>query len=175
MDQVQLIPQPAVILTQPVSQSVVGPTNVVISVATTGTPPLLYNWWKAGVSVPGLNAASLTLSNASRANSGTYWVVVTNAAGGMTSSNAVLTVRVPQLLGTPTLLPDGSILLSSTDAGGGVISSTDLANLFAQASSNLVDWVTLSNALSITNGAIQLQDPAAANSPARFYRIIEGP
>jgi len=42
VDQVQLIPQPAVILTQPVSQSVVGPTNVVISVATTGTPPLLY-------------------------------------------------------------------------------------------------------------------------------------
>jgi hypothetical protein len=77
------------------------------------------------------------------------------------------------LLGTPVFLPDGSILLSSTDAGGGQLSPADLANLQAQASTNLVDWTTLTNALTLTNGVLQLQDPGATNLPLRFYRILE--
>jgi len=173
VDQLQLIPQPPVISTQPASQNIVGPTNVVLNVGVTGTPPLTYLWWKDGNPVPGANAASLVLPNAVRTNSGTYWVVVTNAADTVTSSNAVLDVRVPQLLGTPTFQPDGSILLSSTDVGGGQLTSAELANLQVQASTNLVDWMTLSNALVLTNGAIQLQDPDATNSPMRYYRILE--
>ena len=176
VDQLQLIPQPPVISTQPASQDVVGPTNVVLNVGVTGTPPLTFRWWKDGNLVPGANAASLVLLNAVRTNSGTYWVVVTNAANAantVTSSNAVLVVRVPQLLGTPTFQPDGSILLSSTDVGGGQLTPADLANLQVQVSTNLVDWLTLSNALVLTNGAIQLQDAGATNSPMRFYRILE--
>jgi alpha-tubulin suppressor-like RCC1 family protein len=176
VDQLQLIPQPPVISTQPVSQDVVGPTNVVLNVGVTGTPPLTFRWWKDGSLVPGANAASLMLLNAVRTNSGIYWVVVTNAAStanSVTSSNAVLDVRVPQLLGTPTFQPDGSILLSSTDVGGGQLTSADLANLQIQVSTNLVDWMTLSNALVLTNGAIQLQDEGATNAPMRFYRILE--
>ena len=173
VDQLQLIPQPPVISTQPASQNVVGPTNVVFNVAVTGTPPLVYRWWKDGSLVPGGNAASLVLLNAMRTNSGTYWVVVTNVASGVTSSNAVLDVRVPQLLSVPVFQPDGSILLTSTDSGGGQLALTDLANLQVQVSTNLVDWMTLSNALVLTNGAIQLQDAGATNSPMRFYRILE--
>jgi hypothetical protein len=173
VDQLQLIPQPPVISTQPASQDVVGPTNVVLNVGVTGTPPLVYRWWKDGSLVPGANAASLTLLNAVRTNSGTYRVVVTNTANSATSSNAVLDVRVPQLLGTPAFQPDGSILLSSTDVGGGQLSSADLANFQVQVSTNLMDWMTLSNGLTLTNGVIQLQDPGAANSPMRFYRILE--
>jgi hypothetical protein len=173
VDQLQLIPQPPVISTHPASQNVVGPTNAVLNVGVTGTPPLVYRWWKDGSLVPGANAASLALLNAVRTNSGTYWVVVTNGAASVTSSNAVLEVHVPQLLGNPMFQPDGSMLLSSTDVGGGQLSSADLANLQVQASTNLVDWVTLPNALSLTNGVIELQDPGATNFPMRFYRILE--
>jgi alpha-tubulin suppressor-like RCC1 family protein len=173
VDQLQLIPQPPVISTQPASQDVVGPTNVVLNIGVTGTPPLTFRWWKDGSLVPGANAASLTLLNAVRTNSGTYRVVVTNTANSVTSSNAVLDVRVPQLLGTPAFQPDGSILLSSTDVGGGQLSSADLANFQVQVSTNLVDWMTLSNGLTLTNGVIQLQDPGATNSAARYYRILE--
>jgi hypothetical protein len=173
VDQLQLIPQPPVISTQPASQDVVGPANVVLNVGVTGTPPLVYRWWKDGSLVPGANAASLTLLNAVRTNSGAYRVVVTNTANSVTSSNAVLDVRVPQLLGTPAFQPDGNILLSSTDVGGGQLSSADLANFQVQVSTNLVDWMTLSNGLTLTNGVIQLQDPGATNSAARYYRIFE--
>ncbi|HEX7618105.1 MAG TPA: hypothetical protein VF480_05225, partial [Verrucomicrobiae bacterium] len=100
-------------------------------------------------------------------------VGVTNTANSVTSSNAVLDVRVPQMLGTPAFQPDGSILLSSTDVGGGQLSSTDLANFQVQVSTNLVDWMTLSNGLTLTNGVIRLQDPGATNSAARYYRILE--
>ena len=42
-------------------------------------------------------------------------------------------------------------------------------------SSNLVDWVDLTNALSISNGALVLTDAAATNQPIRFYRLLETP
>jgi hypothetical protein len=59
------------------------------------------------------------------------------------------------------------------DADGGLISPTDLANFEAQASTNLLDWGTLTNALSLTNGTLLLQDLDQTNYPARYYRIIE--
>jgi hypothetical protein len=42
-----------------------------------------------------------------------------------------------------------------------------------QASTNLVDWVTLPNALSLTNGLLQLQESGQSNFTARYYRLIE--
>jgi len=57
--------------------------------------------------------------------------------------------------------------------GGGILSAADLANLEVQVSTNLVDWATLPDALTLTNGAIQLQDTGATNQPMRFYRTIE--
>ena len=85
----------------------------------------------------------------------------------------VLRVHVPQLLGTPALQPDGSLLLSSTDLGGGLPTASDLTNFQAQVSTNLIDWSTLPTPLLLTNGAIQLVDPGATNSPDRFYRVLE--
>ncbi len=38
---------------------------------------------------------------------------------------------------------------------------------------NLVDWVTLPNALSLTNGMLQLQDSSQSNYNARYYRLVE--
>ena len=58
-------------------------------------------------------------------------------------------------------------------SNGGLLSASDLANLQAQSSTNLVDWVTLTNALTLTNGVIQLQDSSATSSPSRYYRILE--
>jgi hypothetical protein len=89
------------------------------------------------------------------------------------SSNAAVVVRVPQILGAPVLLPDGSLQLTSTDANGGTLTPADLANFEAQASTNLVNWVTLPNGLSLTNGMLQLNDAARTNFTTRYYRIVE--
>jgi len=173
VDQLQLIPQPPVILTQPAAQQVAGGTNVTFTVSATGTPTLSYRWRKEGSTVLVTGSPSYTLSNVTRANSGTYSVVVTNLGGSVTSSNAILIVHVPQHLGAPVLQPDGSVLLISGDADGGTLAAADLANLQVQVSTNLVDWIPLPGALTLTNGLLQLQDPDTTGYATRFYRIIE--
>jgi len=162
-----------VILLQPAGKTVLGGSNVVMVVTAGGTPPLSYFWQKNTSPLPGETNTSLVFLNVMRTNSGSYRVSITNYAGSITSSNATLLVHVPQRLGAPVLLPDGTLTLNSSDLDGGAAVTTDLANMHAQASTNLTDWTTLSNALILTNGVLRLQDPASTNAPARFYRIIE--
>ena len=175
VDQLVITPIAPSILTQPVGTNISGGTNVTFTFAVSafGTPPLTYQWSKDGNILTTGPSASYSLFNLTRSNSGTYSVIVTNIAGNTTSSNAILTVRVPQLLSAPILQPNGTITFNSTDADGGTLSATDLAHLQVQVTSNLVDWVTLPGALTIQDGMLQLQDPNAANAPARYYRIIE--
>jgi hypothetical protein len=70
-------------------------------------------------------------------------------------------------------LADGTFALTAGDADGGILWPADLPNFHAQVSTNLVNWATLSNHLTLTNGMLFLQDPGSTNSPCRFYRIIE--
>jgi hypothetical protein len=146
---------------------------VSLGVIATGTAPMSYQWFRNGSPISGGISSTYTMLNIARAQAGTYSVIVTNSGGVAVSSNAVLKVLVPQVLGSPALLPDGTLQLTSTDANGGLLQPADLANFEAQVSSNLVDWVTLTNGLSLTNGTLQLQDSGRTNNPARFYRIVE--
>ncbi len=173
VDQFAFVPNAPVILLQPqpAIQTVNLGAQVALSVSASGAPLLKYQWRQNG-NVVGGNSPVLTLSSVGRAQNGTYSVTVTNAGGSTISSNAVLKVLVPQLLGSPKLLPNGSFQFASTDANGGLLSPSDLANFEAQASTNLVNWATLSGALSLTNGMLQLQDNAS-NYTTRYYRIIE--
>jgi len=161
------------ILAQPTNRTVLGGSNMAFTVGTYGTMPLRYTWRKNSVPLFGASNASLVLPGVTRTNSGIYSVVVTNGFGSVTSSNAMLLVHVPQRLGVPVLLPNGTVVLTSGDMDGGTISPSDLANLQAQVSSNLTDWVTLPASLALTNGMLQLQDHSSAGKPVRFYRIIE--
>jgi hypothetical protein len=173
VDQFAFAPSGPTITVQPVSQVVNMGTNVTFTVAALGSN-LRYQWWHNGTLLANYPVPTLTWNNVGRAQDGNYWATVTDLTTGRStvSSNAVLKVLVPQLLGSPKLLPDGSFLLTSTDANGGLLSPSDLANFEAQASTNLVNWVTLPNALSLTNGMLQLQD-SGSNYTVRYYRIIE--
>ena len=173
VDQFAYLADPPVITLQPASQIVNMGTNVTFHVTAIGnTPDLQYQWRQNGNLVGG-NSPTLVLNNVGRAQDGNYFVTVTNSSGSTVSSNAVLKVLVPQLLGSPMLLPDGTLTFTSTDANGGLLLLSDLANFQAQASTDLVNWVTLTNAFSLTNGMLQLQDNGGTNWPARFYRIVE--
>ena len=65
-------------------------------------PCSTYQWWfdngvyqtnlTDGGNISGSSAATLTISNVSPANVGAYWVVITNAAGSATSSEAFLSI-----------------------------------------------------------------------------------
>ncbi len=62
------------------------------AVAVGGTSPLGYQWQFNGNGIPGATNSSITLSPAQDTNYGFYSVLVTNVAGGRTSSNALLAV-----------------------------------------------------------------------------------
>jgi hypothetical protein len=101
---------PVVITAQPTNQTVLIGATVTQSVQVTGSPPLSFQWQKdngSGVFTNILGATSALyviggVPGAQPRHSGNYRVVVTNWAGGVTSSVAVLTV-IPDTVG-PSLL-----------------------------------------------------------------------
>ena len=165
---------PPMLLAQPVSRTNEFGTTATFTVEANGTTPLNYQWRKGGTNlVTGTNAV-LTLTNVGRRDGGVYAVLVTNIYDSVLSSNATLVVRVPQRLGNPVLLPDGgACVIVSGDVDGGLLSTNDLLNFEVYAATNLVDWVLLTNDLTLTNGQLWLCDPARTNHPLRFYRILE--
>ena len=83
---------PPTILTQPASQTVTAGTNVTFSVTASGTPPLSYLWRVNGTNLANATNPTLTLTNVQLGQAGNYSVLVSNAAGFILSSNALLTV-----------------------------------------------------------------------------------
>jgi hypothetical protein len=66
-------------------------TNVTfVTGATTGNPPLSYQWRFNGVNIPGATESSYTVVNVSTNSFGTYSAAVTDSLGTIYSSNAVL-------------------------------------------------------------------------------------
>jgi hypothetical protein len=174
VDQFAFNPAPVIqVQPGPASQTVNMGANVSYRVLATGTPPLGYQWLQNGIAAVGGNSSLLVLNNVGRAQNGYYSVTVTNAGGNVASSPVNLTVLVPQLLASPQVLPNGTFQLLSADANGGLLTAANLPNFSAQASTDLVNWVTLPNALSLTNGMLLLSDPPQTNSPTRYYRILE--
>jgi alpha-tubulin suppressor-like RCC1 family protein len=94
-------------------------------------------------------------------------------AGWLDQVSFVATL-LPAQLGAPTLLPDGRLLFNVFTTNGNSLTLTDPASVTFEASSNLVDWITLTNAVTLTNGGALLSDPTATNSAVRFYRL-QGP
>ena len=86
---------PPSITTQPTNQTVVAGSNANFQVSAAGTSPLAYQWWFNGSNAMGAGTNVLTVTNAQAAQAGAYSVVVTNSAGSVTSSVAMLTIGVP--------------------------------------------------------------------------------
>ena len=82
------------------------------------------------------------------------------------------TPAAPLTLGSPRLLPDGSLAFNSTDSSGEPLLAEDLAFVEFQASTNLRDWTTLTGGCTLTNGTLILRDPDSVNLPSRFYRTV---
>jgi len=86
------------IASQPQSQTVGVGSNVTFNVTAYGAPPLVFQWYFNGTPVgspsTGTNSASYTLTNVGTNLAGDYSVLLVNDYGSVTSSNAVLTVKV---------------------------------------------------------------------------------
>jgi len=96
--------------------------SATFSVTSLGTPTLGYQWYTNGGAVSGATSTSLTLNNVTTFENGIVVnVVVTNAYGMATSSNATLTVN-------PNYFIPGNLAVVSVGGGGQDISSTDTGN-----------------------------------------------
>ena len=79
--------------TQPLAQSVATGQAATFSVAATGTGPFTYQWKKNGSDIAGATSSTYTTPAIGSGDNGAQFsVVVSNSAGKVTSSNAVLTV-----------------------------------------------------------------------------------
>ncbi|ADO69563.1 discoidin domain-containing protein [Stigmatella aurantiaca] len=80
---------------QPISVSVRANDPVSFSVMAAGTSPFTYQWQFNGVNITGANGSTYTIAQAQNGDAGKYTVVVSNAAGSVTSAAATLTIAPP--------------------------------------------------------------------------------
>ena len=154
-----ILPTAPLIVQEPLSQSVEIGTNVTLEVLATGSP-LYYQWFSNGGALDNAAQASLAFHSIDLTNAGTYFVVVSNALGTATSSNAVLAVRPP---GAPIVRVDGQLVVGSTSQVGSAILS--LESGFA----NGISYYTLDGSTpdfgsAIYNGPITLTSSAVVNA-----------
>ncbi|HMD55581.1 MAG TPA: immunoglobulin domain-containing protein, partial [Phycisphaerae bacterium] len=91
-------PIPPTILVQPTNQTVAVGGSTTFGVIANGSSPFLYQWSFNGTNLVNATNTSLTLTNVQFTQAGAYSVLVANAAGSITSSNAILTVLAPPII-----------------------------------------------------------------------------
>src|SRR5262249_35022295 len=77
-----------VITNQPLSQTVTQGVNVTFSVGASGLAPMSYQWWYGAYPVQDATNSTYSITNVQYRQLGSYWVVISNAFGMATSSNA---------------------------------------------------------------------------------------
>jgi hypothetical protein len=125
----QVLPEPAITV-QPQSRVAAVGAPVTFRVAAEGSPPLAYQWRRNGTILAGAASPALVLDPVQMAEAGTYQVEVSNAAGAVTSAEAVLGVKEGPGF-TDIRISEGSVVLSFVSEPGRkyrVEGSPDLAN-----------------------------------------------
>ncbi len=108
------------ITTQPVSESVTVGQTATFSVVATGSPAPTYQWYGNGTAISGATASSYTTPATTSANNGeTFYVIVTNSAGSVTSNTVTLTVT-SATCGAVTAAPTGLTVTSTTSSSIGL-------------------------------------------------------
>ena len=94
-DAVLTVTVPPGISGQPQSRTNNAGTDAAFAVTATGTAPLSYQWRLNGAGISGATASAYTRPSVQGSDAGSYSVIVTNAAGSLTSADAILTVNLP--------------------------------------------------------------------------------
>ncbi len=152
------------ITSQPQSKSVDAGDNVTFSVSVSGSAPFTYRWRRNGTNLPGAVSSSLALNNVQPNQAGGYSVVVTNAAGTVTSSTANLTVICNYTLSTNQAAfgsSGGSGSVSVTTAGSCDWDVTDVPS-----------WITINSGETGTgNGMVNFSVAPNTNASSRIVTL----
>jgi hypothetical protein len=86
---------PPQIVAQPQNKRVCAGSNLVVRARVSGSPPLIYKWFKNDIEIVGENADSLKFTNASPAQNGSYRLEVRNNLGRIAATNNAVVVVEP--------------------------------------------------------------------------------
>jgi hypothetical protein len=114
---------PPSITTQPASTTVTMPAPATLSVVATGTAPLSYQWRRNGASIPGATSGSYTFNPTMSDNGTSFTVFISNPAGNVTSSAAMLTVNGAPVAPSITTQPSNQTVVVSTPATFSVVAA----------------------------------------------------
>lgn len=156
------------IVSQPMSQNVAAGSTVNFGVAALGTAPLSYQWQFNGTnifnggSVSGASSTNLRITSVVTSNVGNYSVVITNAAGSVTSSVASLVISTP-----PTITNQPVNKTVAVGAGAtftvGATGSAPLNFQWRLNGANLIDGAGISGATSPTLVLNSIQSSSAGS------------
>ncbi|MGA2173474.1 MAG: choice-of-anchor tandem repeat GloVer-containing protein [Verrucomicrobiota bacterium] len=106
------------IIKQPANQKWVTNGSASFSVKAGGSAPLAYQWLFDGSAIAGATNSSYGIKPEQLTNAGTYAVIVSNANGFVTSSDAVLALSAPTITikAPPAVVTSNSLTLSGTAA-----------------------------------------------------------
>ncbi len=154
------------ITTQPVAQTVTAGQTATFSVVATGTPAPTYQWYENGAAISGATAASYTTPATTTANSGeTFYVVVTNSVGSVTSSTVALTVNPANVAPAITTQPVSQTVTAGQTATFSVVATGYPAPTY--------QWYMNSAAISgATAASYTTPATTTANSGETFYVVV---
>jgi len=89
---------PLEVLQQPETQEVDPGQSATFTVQAVGTGTIRYQWYFEGQPISGATSDTLHIADAQVANSGAYWVVLSDDVSVITSDIAYLAVRVPPVI-----------------------------------------------------------------------------
>jgi pectate lyase len=162
------LPTEPSIVTQPQNVTVLPGQTATFSVVAGGTAPLSYQWYfNTNTVLTNATDSTLTLTNAQPVNAGYYSVLISNSAGSIASTNALLSINTnpvaPSFVTQPisaTALVGGTAIFSATASGTGPIFYQWLKN-GTPLSGATASTLTLTNVQSTNAGSYSLR---ASNS-----------
>jgi hypothetical protein len=155
------IMHPPVFSSQPTNLVVNLGGNATFSVSVNGATPFIYQWQKNNVNILGANNRQLILIGVTTNDAASYRVVVNNADGTATSSNATLTVIVPPaIISQPLSLTNNAgttAIFAVTNTGSAATyrwykNGTNLLNDGGKISGSTNSVLTITNVLGADSG-----------------------
>jgi hypothetical protein len=152
------------ITNQPQSQTVAQGSNVTLTVGATGSAPLAYQWRTNSGILANRTNASLTLTNFQMADEGSYDVVVTNSAGGATSTPALLYLVFSNAARFTNFVFTNNTFFS-------LLLGAPNTNYLVQTSTNLgqTNWTSLQTS-SAPSGIMSVTETNSTGHSNRFFR-----